>query len=146
MLFRCSKGGLPGARRMGSRRRPGNQLFRPPNAGGFSYNIDATVLRRPAKTGYAVPLTYTSYCGSVRTFKILVFTFAPYEHRCVDLHKICAVDASKLRGAIFLANFARRKSFRKAAQTHDPAPREAVPPGVICPENLRPCAFDRTDS
>ena len=32
-------------------------LFPPPNAGGFSYNLDATVFRRPAKTGQTVPST-----------------------------------------------------------------------------------------
>ena len=44
------------------------------------------------------------------------------------------------------ANFARMESLRIATKTDDPAPRETESTGVICHENLRPCAFDRTDS
>ena len=42
---------------------------------------------------------------------------------------------------MIFADFALRESFRIATKTHDPAPRQAVPPGVICHEN--PCLRER---
>ena len=61
----------------------------------------------------------------------------PLAHRWLDLDEIFTLHLSDSKGAIILANFLRRELFRVPTNIHDPAPREAVPPGVIYHENLR---------